>query len=104
MERGAPSVSYLLFADELLIFARMKQQDSEAVRACSGQKINCAKSSIFFSSNFHGQQLMSISDYFGLKRLLAKAKHLGLPLLIPQSKGLAFEDLKKKLMVKLASW
>lgn len=111
MARGAPSISHLLFADDLLIFARAKGQDSEAVQGCLEkymswfmQKINKEKSSIHFSSNFQGQQLLSILDYFGLKKLPAKAKHLGLPLLIPRSKGMTLKEIKQKFMVKIAGW
>lgn len=109
--RGAPSISHLLFADDLLIFARAKGQDSEAVQRClekymswSMKKINKEKSSIHFSSNFQGQQLLSILDYFGLKKLPAKAKHLGLPFLIPRSKGMNLKEIKQKFMGEIAGW
>lgn len=39
-----------------------------------------------------------------LKKLLAKAKHLGFPLLIPRSKKKAIANLRDKLFTKLAGW
>lgn len=48
--------------------------------------------------------MLAIKDYLGLQNLPPKAKHLGLPLLIPRSKGLALEEIKGRCLQRIAGW
>lgn len=88
--RGAPTISHLLFADHLLIFSKATERDAATIDNClsdymswSGQRINKLKSSLHFSKNFSGPTKLTIMEMLQLKKLPAKHKHLGLPLLIP---------------------
>lgn len=108
--RGAPVVTHL-FADDLLLFARATLQDAKRIEECldkympwSGQKINFSKSSIHFSKNFQGPAMLQIMDQLHLKKLPAKAKHSGLPLLIPRSKAKALDEVKSRLLKKMEGW
>lgn len=72
-----------------------------AIHAVVSQKINRGKSSIHFRKNFHCAATLPICELFQLKKLPAKTKHLGLPLLIPRSRNGALEDMQMNLLVKL---
>lgn len=69
-----------------------------------GKKVNRSKSSIHFRKKISGPLAMPISDLLGLKRMQAKAKHLGMPLLFPHSKYRVLADLKQRIFTKLVGW
>ncbi|KAM6570416.1 hypothetical protein CsatB_018401 [Cannabis sativa] len=55
---GAPTISHMLFADDSYIYCRATEEEAQNVlrllnlfEAASGQRVNYAKSSIFFSAN-----------------------------------------------------
>lgn len=111
VSREVSTVSHLLFADDLLLFARAKIQDVRAIDGCmkkymswSGQKVSTEKSTIHLSRNLDSQEALAISDLLQLQRLPDKAKHLRLPLLIPRSKSVAIEGIKEKLLSKISGW
>lgn len=107
--RLAPVISHLLFADDLLLFSKAHIRDAAVMDRCllkcmawSGQKINRSMSSIHFSKKISGSDAIPICDLLCLKRMLAKAKHLGMPLLFPRSKYHALADLKERIFSRLA--
>lgn len=109
--QAASVISHLLFADDLLLFGRANISNASAMDRCletymswSGQKINRSKSFIHFSKNFSGSAILPICELLHLKTMPVKAKHLGLPLLIPRSKISALADLKERLFTKLSGW
>lgn len=63
--------------------------------------MNREKSSVHFSKKFRGQAIVPILDQLGLKKLPSKAKHLGLPLVIPRSKVEVAADIKEKFLKKI---
>lgn len=65
VSREVSTVSHLLFADDLLLFARAKIQDVRAIDRCmkkymswSGQKVSTEKSTIHLSRNLDSQSLI----------------------------------------------
>lgn len=57
-----------------------------------------------FSKNFHGRHTLPILDQLKLKKLPSKAKHLGLPLLIPRNKASVASDIKELFLQKITGW
>lgn len=109
--RAAPSISHLLFADDLLLFGKAILREASILDECldkymvwSSQKVNCAKSSVHFSKKFHGQHFLPILDKLQLKKMPSKAKHLGLPLLIPRLKEGAAVKIKERFLKKITRW
>jgi hypothetical protein len=73
--RNCTSVSHLLFADDLILFAKATSAEAITLKSCidiycrwSGQAINCSKSSIHFSKNRASSTINSISGIFPFKR------------------------------------
>lgn len=73
LSRGAPKLSHICFADDLILFAeasvtqvRVIKKILERFCAASGQKVSLAKSKIFFSENVSQDLAKLISDESGI--------------------------------------
>jgi hypothetical protein len=111
ISRNSPHVAHLLFADDLMVFSKGKASEAASILKCldtfsawSGQKVNMAKSSIFLSKNCSHSTSTAIQSILNLRKILANAKHLGLPLFFHKNKSLAFEELKLKILSNLSGW
>ena len=109
--KRTPSISYLLFADDSLLFCRATQDEVQEVvdilqlyTKASSQLINLEKSSIFFSSNVDGVRRDWIKDKLKVKEVDRFKTYLGLPTLIGHSKYQTFAFLKDRVWKKLQGW
>lgn len=109
--RAAPSITHLLFEDDLPLFGKATLREATRLEECISkymawlrQKVNREKSSVDFSKNFQGQQIIPILEQLQLRRLPSKAKHLGLPLLIPQAKVAVALEIKERFIQKITGW
>jgi hypothetical protein len=111
ISRHSPSVSHLLYADDILIFSKGSISEANSILSClnkfsswSGQKINMDKSSIFLSSNSSSSSKAALQSTLNMRIIPSNAKHLGVPLFFLRNKSLAFEDLKSRILNKIAGW
>ncbi|KAL3839320.1 hypothetical protein ACJIZ3_023911 [Penstemon smallii] len=109
--RTCPTISHLLYADDLVIYCRANHEDVETIfttldkfSSWSGQIINHEKSFTHFSRNVDVTFKNDLTARFNLKECDHKSKHLGLPFCKPKSKSKAFNEIISKLQLKLNGW
>lgn len=109
--RHCPTLSHLLFADDVLLFLKANISECQKVLdllstycVASGQLINFDKSSVQFSSNVSPSLCSSICTLSGLQVSLPNAKYLGLPSFWGRSKAEAYDFLIEKVVSKLQGW
>ncbi|KAL3824228.1 hypothetical protein ACJIZ3_020257 [Penstemon smallii] len=110
-ENSSPTISHLLYADDLTIFCRANTMDAQTISDCldlfndwSSQKMNKDKSFIHFSVNTYPFLKSDILATLGLKECNHKLKHLGLPFCKPKNRKQAFNDIIDKTKSKIAGW
>ncbi|OMO64639.1 reverse transcriptase [Corchorus capsularis] len=111
INRAAPSISHLFFADDSLIFLRAALDECEVVlnilhdfELATGQQVNIDKSAILFSSNISSGLQDSIMRRLGVSRVLERDKYLGLPIMIGKNKKQELNFIKERLLQRVASW
>lgn len=104
-------LSHLVFADDLLLFAEASNAQATIIhevlhRFCkeSGQKVNIAKSKVWYSSNTSRHLIHSISQHFGMITTTYLGKYLGLPLIHDRLRSQHFNYLVDKVHAKLGGW
>lgn len=109
--RGCPKLSHLFFADDSLIFCKASlkecaslQRVLEIYEKASGQQLNRAKTSLYFSRNTPKEIQEEIKRRFGAQVIKQHEKYLGLPSLVGKNKRGTFNDIKEKIGKKLAGW
>ena len=106
-----PKLSHLFFADDSLIFykATILECDSlqrifQVYENASGQQLNHAKTSLFFSTYTSWEVREEIEERFGAQVIKQHEKYSGLPSLMGRNKKASFSDIKDKLSKKLVGW
>jgi hypothetical protein len=109
--RNCSPISHLLFADDLILFAKATSSKANSLKAIldqycswSRQAINISKSSIHFSKNIASSTINSICNIFPFKRTSTSSKYLGLPLFFGKSKTVVFKDILEKVSGKIEGW
>ena len=109
--RGCLKLSHLFFADDSLIFCKASlkecaslQRVLEIYEKASGQQLNLAKASLYFSRNTPKEIQEEIKRRFGAQVIKQHEKYLGLPSLVGKNKRGTFNDIKEKIGKKLAGW
>ena len=74
VSRTAPTISHLIYADDLMITCRANENNARAMKVCldtyfvwSRQEANLGKSRILFSKNLCGKVKKRIKSHFGFK-------------------------------------
>lgn len=87
ISRSGPKISYSFFADDLTLFAIADQKNCSIIistlnsfNQVSSQKINLAKSKVFFYANFQPHQMETNSNRLSIHASTTFGKYLGLPI------------------------
>ena len=106
-----PYVSHLFFADDSLLFCMSTltqwnhlTQLLQRYEATSGQKLNCNKTTIFFSKNTSHKDKKEIGEAAGIPINQRYDTNLGLPALVGQSRMAAFRNIKDRVRKRLQDW
>lgn len=105
--RNCPPITHLLFADDLIIFAKATSDEATTIKKCldlycswSGQAVNISKSSMLFSKNTP----ISSINIIPYKQSSSAPFYLGLPLVIGKSKKEAFQPIISKILGLIKGW
>lgn len=108
ISRHAPSISHLMFADDLMVFSEARAEDAAVIQFCLHtcscwfrQLINFSKSGVFFSRNTAPSCITEICHELGLRKADLGGKYLGLPLSIPRSRKEAFKEIQERVLSRL---
>ena len=109
--RRSPSLTHLLFADDSLLFFRSNVEECQKVldvlqiyEMSSGQQINKAKTTVFFSKSTKEDQRDVIKNMLGVTEIRHYEKYLGLPSLVGRNKKSSFNYIKERVWRKLQGW
>uniref|UniRef100_A0A803PDL7 Reverse transcriptase domain-containing protein n=1 Tax=Cannabis sativa TaxID=3483 RepID=A0A803PDL7_CANSA len=107
----APIISHLLFADDSYIYCKATNREADEVlrllalfEKASGQQVNYAKSSVFFSTNTTPQGRDVICSRMGIQPASDNSKYLGLPSIMNRNKNVVLGYLKDKVRQRIQSW
>jgi hypothetical protein len=108
---GGYRLSHLFFADDSLLFCRATVEERENLSQvlklyehASGQQLNAAKTSIFFSKNTSLEIKELISTSVGILVLASFDKYLGLPAMVGRSKTHTFKSICSRVQKKIDGW
>uniref|UniRef100_A0A803NWD5 Reverse transcriptase domain-containing protein n=1 Tax=Cannabis sativa TaxID=3483 RepID=A0A803NWD5_CANSA len=108
---GAPRISHILFADDSYLYCKATYEEALRIKEvlqkfelASGQKVNFANSSIFFSANSGEDIRDNLAALLGMNIALEGSLYLGLPSSMGLNKTAALGYLKEKLRKRLQAW
>ncbi|XP_060211956.1 uncharacterized protein LOC132639530 [Lycium barbarum] len=109
--RGGPTVNHIFFADDSFIFCNANAQNaakiSEILRTfeeCLGQRVNFAKSAIFFSKNTSELEKDEIIVELGRLQRNNLGSYLGLPAVVGRLKKKLLDFIKDRVKAKIKDW
>ncbi|XP_060962217.1 uncharacterized protein LOC115711062 [Cannabis sativa] len=108
---GAPTISHMLFADDSYVYCRATENEADNVlrildmfEVASGQQVNRAKSSIFFSANTPSDLRDRLCTRLGMVPASNDSFYLGLPCILGRSKKAIQNFLQEKMEKRILSW
>lgn len=109
--RGAPSLTHMFFADDSYVFCKADTSNAEQVvhmllvfEHASGQQVNRAKSSVFFSKNVDVTEKDNICGILNFQEADERSTYLGLPNIIGRNKTSMFGYIKDKVQGRVEGW
>ncbi|KAK4252645.1 hypothetical protein QN277_014390 [Acacia crassicarpa] len=109
--RGGPNISHLMFADDLLLFGVASTEQASCMMEClnnfceaSGERVNTAKSSMFFSPRVSREVITQIQSITNMKITAEIGTYLGFPLSRKRKPTATFQYIVERVSAKLATW
>ena len=109
--QSGPAFSHLLFADDLILFAKADGVNSAAIKdvldsfcSISGQTVSEAKSRVYFSPNVDRDTRESLCDILGFASTPFLREYLGFLLKQPGSSSHDYDFILDRVKQKLAGW
>lgn len=109
--RLAPSITYLFFADDILILCKASPIQAAKVISClenfcdwTGQNFNPAKFGCFFSSNIRGSLKVAIKNSLNMRELGKDTKYLGNIMFPSRIWKKDFESMIGKMTERFEGW
>lgn len=111
VSRRAPTISHLLYADDILVMCRANKKEASVVKSCfdkfclwSGHEVSLEKSSIMFSRGTSKKDRVDIKGVLGFKDLARDSVYLGNSLIFGRNKAKEFHGFKERVNQKLEGW
>ncbi|XP_039040728.1 uncharacterized protein LOC120179088 [Hibiscus syriacus] len=109
--RHGPRIIHLFYADDCLSFLRNSESSFARVRDILalyehlyGQKVNSAKSSIYFFPSTTPSLQNHLCTLVGVSSIVDPSMYLGMPLIVGRNKTQAFGFLRDKVSSRVQSW
>lgn len=106
--RGGPVLSFLFFADDLLLFSEASEEQMACLREglnsfckASSQRVNFSKSSMLCSTNVSEMEVRRLSQSFGVPLTKRLGKYLGHHVLQVHGNGEAHKELVERVRSRL---
>ena len=111
ISRAAIPITYLMFADDIILFLRANRAEAESLRSClqkyeswSGQQVNFNKSGVFYSPNTCRRSRAVIFSILKLPIIYESAKYLGIPMFLTKHKTKDFKYLVSQVQSGIQGW
>lgn len=111
ISRNGPSLTHLLFADNMILFGEATETQLKVMMDCfdifcrfSGQRVNYAKSSIFFSKNVGEDSARALSSLSGIPWTTNLGKYLGVSSGHGRMKSSDFNEIMNRIRDRLDGW
>ncbi|KAA3466682.1 reverse transcriptase [Gossypium australe] len=109
--RSGPEISYLLFADDCILFGEASSRGAEILRnilqvyeSCSGQCVKFSKSTVFYSPNTTDVNKDAVSKLLGVRTATSPERYLGLPNMVGRKKKELFQSLVDRALMRIEGW
>ncbi|KAA3452465.1 reverse transcriptase [Gossypium australe] len=109
--RNGPTISYLLFTDDCILFVEATERDAISLKQILmeyernlGQCVNFDKSTVFFSTITQEREKMAISQVLVVRRSNDIERYLGLPSMVGKRKRASFQNLKDRFKLRIDNW
>lgn len=109
--RNGPKLSYLFFADDIVLFAEASTDQDNIVQQClhnfclaSGQKVSLSKSRVFFSANVDHNMQERVCESLSNESTTDLGMYLGMSTLTSRVTRETFKHLCVKIDRRLVGW